>query len=112
MFGRILSRSFALVFVLFAVSMMAFAQDLDDVTISGKVLDSNGLAIVGANITATEINTGVERAAVTDSDGQYRLIKLKPGTYKIKAAAKAKKTKTATFIRDAALDAAERSMST
>ena len=31
---------------------------------------------------------------------------------KIKAAAKAKKTKTATFIRDAALDAAERSMST
>lgn len=31
---------------------------------------------------------------------------------KIKAAAKAKKTKTATFIRDAALDAAEQLMST
>lgn len=31
---------------------------------------------------------------------------------KIKAAAKAKKTKTATFIRDAALDAAELLMST
>ena len=87
MFGRILSRSFTLVLVLFAVSMAAFAQDLDDVTISGKVLDSNGLAIVGANITATEINTGVDRSGVTDSDGQYRLIKLKPGTYKFKAAA-------------------------
>lgn len=87
MFGRILTRSFASVLVLFAASMMAFAQDLDDVTISGKVLDTNGLAIVGANVTATEINTGVDRTAVTDGDGQYRLIKLKPGTYKIKAVA-------------------------
>lgn len=60
------------------------AQDLDDVTISGQVKDGNGLAIVGASVTAILTETGLERSVVTDEDGRYRLIKLRPGTYKIK----------------------------
>ena len=62
MFGRILSRSFALVFVLFAVSMVAFAQDLDDVTISGKVLDSNGLGHCRCKYHCHRDKHGVEHA--------------------------------------------------
>ncbi len=63
------------------------AQDLDDVTISGKVSDSNGLAIVGANITATLLEKGIERTVTTNEDGRYRLIELAPGIYKIKVSA-------------------------
>ena len=37
MFGRIMSRALALAVVVFAVGSMAFAQDLDDVTVSGKL---------------------------------------------------------------------------
>lgn len=87
MFGRILSRVFAITFLLFASALFITAQDLDDVTISGMVTDSNGLAVVGASVTATSVETGESRIVVTDDEGRYRIIKLKPGTYKIKATA-------------------------
>lgn len=64
----------------------AFAQDLDDVTISGKVVDANNQPIVGATVTATLIETNVERTVVTDQDGRYRFPELQPGTYAVKVA--------------------------
>ncbi len=87
MFGRILSRSFAFVLILLAVTIVGFAQDLDDVTISGRIQDSNGLAVVGATVTVTSVDTGDVRTLSTDDDGRYRFLKLKPGTYKVKATA-------------------------
>ncbi|PND66135.1 carboxypeptidase-like regulatory domain-containing protein, partial [Escherichia coli] len=68
-----------------ALSNNVFAQDLDDVTITGKVADANGAAIVGASVTATLITTGAERTVVTDEDGRYRIVELKPGAYSVKA---------------------------
>ncbi len=85
MFGRILSRFFAVALVLFALGIAGAAQDLDDVSISGRVADSNGLPIVGATVTATRVETNELRTAETDSDGRYRFVKLRPGTYKLKA---------------------------
>lgn len=64
-----------------------FGQDLDEVTISGKIADSNGLAIVGAIVTATQLETGVERTVTTNNEGRYRIIELKPGLYKVTASA-------------------------
>lgn len=69
---------------LLAFNFNLFAQDLDEVTISGKVADSNGLAVAGATVTATQLETGAERNATSNEDGRYRLIELKPGTYTIK----------------------------
>lgn len=69
--------------VIFAVSISA--QDLDDVTINGKVSDSNGLAIVGASVTAIRIETNAERVVVTDEEGRYRIVELHPGTYTVKS---------------------------
>ncbi|MBK7394194.1 MAG: carboxypeptidase regulatory-like domain-containing protein [Chloracidobacterium sp.] len=86
MFGKILSRTLAFTFALVIFSVAAMAQDLDDVTISGKVTDSAGLPVVGATVTATMTETGESRSIVTDGDGFYRLVKLKPGTYKLKVA--------------------------
>jgi hypothetical protein len=61
------------------------AQDLDNVSISGRVTDQNGAVIPGAAVTATLIATRVERTVVADDNGQYRLIQLPPGGYSVKA---------------------------
>lgn len=76
-------------FVLFVVVVCssAFGQDLDDVTISGKIVDSNGLAIPGASITATQIGSNLDRTVASDEGGRYRIVELPPGVYKIRAAA-------------------------
>ena len=61
MFGRILSRVFVVTVLLFASFLFIAAQDLDDVTVSGMVTDSNGLAVVGASVTVTSVETGEVR---------------------------------------------------
>src|SRR2546423_12828258 len=63
------------------------AQDLDNVTISGKVADQNGAVIPGATVTATLVKTKAERAVVTDDEGRYKIIQLEPGVYNLKASA-------------------------
>lgn len=60
------------------------AQDLDNVTIRGKVTDQNGAVIPGATITATLVTTKAERTVVADTDGNYRLIQLPPGIYNLR----------------------------
>ncbi len=77
--------SFAILVLL--TSLLSSAQDLDDVTISGKVVDSNNLPIVGATITATHIESNLERTVTSNEDGRYRFIELKPGVYKVRTTA-------------------------
>src|SRR5437870_5002246 len=82
------SRKLILLFVLASFSVIVSplaAQDLDNVTIAGRVTDQNGAVIPGATVTATLLKTRVERTVVTDGDGRYKLIQLEPGVYKIKA---------------------------
>lgn len=84
MFGKFLFSGFIVsLFLTFSV----FAQELDDVTITGKIVDSNGLAIVGATVTAIRTETGIERTVTTNGDGRYKIIELQPGTYSVKATA-------------------------
>lgn len=83
-FGKLLFSGILLsLFLTFNI----FSQELDDVTISGKIVDSNGLVIVGASVTAIRTETGIERTVVTNSDGRYKIIELQPGTYSVKATA-------------------------
>ncbi|HZH34975.1 MAG TPA: carboxypeptidase regulatory-like domain-containing protein, partial [Pyrinomonadaceae bacterium] len=63
------------------------AQDLDEVTISGRVADQNGAIIPGATVTAILITNNQERTAIADAEGRYRLIELQPGTYDLRATA-------------------------
>ncbi|HEX3083561.1 MAG TPA: carboxypeptidase regulatory-like domain-containing protein, partial [Pyrinomonadaceae bacterium] len=73
--------------ILVLLSLSAAAQDLDNVTISGKVTDQNGAVVPGATVTAKLVDTKVERTAVTDDDGNYKIIQLAPGKYMLTAAA-------------------------
>jgi hypothetical protein len=85
-FFRRLLPAFAFIFLcLTTFTIQSFAQDLDDVSISGRVVDSNQAPIAGATVTATLITTGAERTVVANDEGRYRIIELPPGLYSIKA---------------------------
>ena len=60
------------------------AQDLDTVTISGRIVDQNAAVIPGAEVCATLIKTGRTRTTASDAGGRYRLIQLEPGTYALR----------------------------
>jgi Carboxypeptidase regulatory-like domain/TonB-dependent Receptor Plug Domain/TonB dependent receptor len=74
-----------LVLVFFSLGLRTHAQDLDTVTIHGKVTDQNGAIIPGATVTATLVATKVERTVVANDDANYKLIQLAPGIYSVKA---------------------------
>ena len=81
-----------LVFTAFFLFSFSFnqsinAQDLDEVTISGRVADQNGAIIPGATITAILVGENIERTVTADEDGRFRIIELKPGVYNLRATA-------------------------
>jgi hypothetical protein len=87
MFRSFISRFFVCAALALAFSVIGFSQDLDDVTISGKVTDTNGLAVVGAAVSATSVDTGESRTVTSDDNGYYKILKLKPGVYRVKTSA-------------------------
>ena len=76
----LVSKTFVLFFLILVCSTYLFAQDLDDVTISGRVTDANKAIIPGATVTAILVESQQERTVTADDEGRYRLIELKPGT--------------------------------
>ena len=86
-FSHNLTASFFTVVLILVFAISAVAQDLDDVTISGRVSDAAGLPVAGATVKATESVTGVERTVTTNEEGRYRFIELKPGIYKVRTTA-------------------------
>jgi len=88
--SSVFSLSLCLLLILFPLAAhhdggAAFAQDLDDVTIGGRISDQNSAAVVGAKVTVLLASTGVERFVITDGEGRYRLIELAPGAYTVRA---------------------------
>ena len=76
---------FSLIFlVLQLVPQPAHAQDLDNVTISGSVVDQNAAVVPGATVEAILVKTGIARTVITDSDGRYLFIELEPGEYTLR----------------------------
>ena len=53
--------------------------------VNGVVVDSTGGALPGATVTATSLETGFTRSAVTDSAGVYAITLLPPGKYRVDA---------------------------
>src|SRR5689334_16328465 len=71
--------------ILLCFALPAFAQDLDNVTIAGRVMDQNRAVIPGASVTATLLKTKTDRTVVADGEGRYKIIQLEPGVYSVKA---------------------------
>lgn len=49
----------------------------------GSVLDPTGAAIPGATVIGTNVGTNVEHRAISEKNGEYRLVQLPPGDYTI-----------------------------
>ena len=56
-------------------------------TLFGTVTDSSGAAIVGATVTAENVDTGARVNVTTDDGGGYRFQALPPGTYVVRVQA-------------------------
>jgi Carboxypeptidase regulatory-like domain len=66
-----------------ATPLAVFAQA--DGTVQGSVMDESKGALPGATLTLTELTTGRQHVAVTDPRGEYRLVNVAAGAYKLQA---------------------------
>jgi hypothetical protein len=55
-------------------------------TLSGTIVDEQGAAIPGANVTVTELATGATRIAASSAEGVFRLAGLPAGRYSVDVA--------------------------
>jgi hypothetical protein len=53
-------------------------------TVCGTVTDPTGAVIAEAQVTVSSLNTGLKRAALTDTKGEYRVAGLPPGVYSVR----------------------------
>ncbi len=91
------SRFFLSVLVCVALlSVSSLAQKITG-DVVGTVTDPSGAVVADATVTAENPNTGFKLSAKTSSTGDYRLVNLAPGTYKLTATASGFKT----AVRDA-----------
>ncbi len=72
-------------FAFFFPAQTLCAQDLDNVSIGGRVADERGAVLPGAIVTATLVATATERSVSTDGEGRYRFVELSPGAYSVRA---------------------------
>ena len=83
-FWRSCGFVFALISLLGLAAVGAFGQAIDG-SVVGTVTDSSGAAVVGAEVTATNMGTGVVATGKTNESGGYRFDHLTVGTYRINA---------------------------
>lgn len=62
-------------------------QNVTSGSLSGRIADSNGAVVGGANITATNIETSQRLTTSTDHEGRYRFPYLRIGSYDVKVEA-------------------------
>ena len=82
-----MGRSLGVRTIIFCVLVLsctvpATAQ-VNTATLSGTVIDPQGLAVRGAKVTVTNAATGAVRSLVADDNGRYIFIGLPPGQYKM-----------------------------
>lgn len=76
------SRLLWLAVVVFALAVLGVAQD-ETATITGRVTDTSGAALVNATVLIVNQSTGVQRTTSSNDMGLYVVPGLKPGIYRI-----------------------------
>ena len=80
-------KKFLLV-VLLCLGAAGFAQELGSSSLSGEVTDPSGATVQGAQVTARNLATAVERTTLTSNAGLFVLNNLAPGNYEVKVTSK------------------------
>jgi len=84
---NLLYAGFALLAVLLCGPRTAVGQQVN-AAITGQVTDPSGAPIVGAVVTARDVDRGTTFTDQTNSDGSYNLPRVPPGRYEVNATAK------------------------
>ena len=79
-------------------STVAMAQVAGTAALTGTVTDPSGGTVVGAEVTATNLATGIKRSVRTDEVGKYLMAQLPPGDYRVELAATGFKTAVRTNL--------------
>ncbi len=90
---KVFAFGLALLSLMALGSGLAFGQAVSG-NIVGTVTDSSGAAVVNADVTATNVGTGVSTAARTNGTGGYRFDNLPAGSYRITAKSSGFRTTT------------------
>src|SRR4051812_25315991 len=79
------ANAWRIALMVFAIALLSASMSAQVLygSLTGTVTDASGAVIVGAQVTASEGQTGVSQNAVSDSSGIYRSASLLPGTYKV-----------------------------
>src|SRR5215472_6264177 len=90
-------RSFLTVTALFTAifASLGSSQTITG-SLEGKVSDKSGAVVPSANVTAVNTETGFSRATVTNGLGEYRVLNLPVGNYKVTAQASSFRPQAAT----------------
>jgi len=81
---KFVSKCVLACFALFLVVAVSPAQQVT-ATLRGTAYDPSGATISGATITATQVETGFSRTATSDSQGDFVLVELPVGHYRLQA---------------------------
>src|ERR1019366_9415213 len=85
-FLRIARRTVAVFVMLAAMQGLRLgAQSGTSSALSGTLVDPSGAAIAGAQVKATEVNTGAVRVVKSNGEGRFLFSQVNPGTYRIEA---------------------------
>ncbi len=76
-----------LILALLLASTFVSAQQITG-NIRGTVSDPSGAVVQNATVTAHQVETGLERIAITDRGGNYVLVELPVGHYRLEVAAR------------------------
>ena len=99
---KVFTLAIALLTLLALSVGLVYGQAIDG-NVVGTVVDSTGAAVAGADVSATNVATGVTASSKTNNTGQYRFDNLLVGNYKI--AVKASGFRTTTVLMEVLLNA-------
>jgi hypothetical protein len=75
-------KSLVSICLLISLAQVAFSQqNVTSGTLSGRIEDSSGAVVSGANITVTNLETNQRLTTSTDAEGRYRFPYLRTGAY-------------------------------
>jgi len=78
------ARAFAIASCLLWGAASGYAQEtVNQASISGRVVDQQGMVVPGARVTARQSETNLQVEAVTDGEGRFRFPYLKLGPYSL-----------------------------
>lgn len=79
------ARLFVWMYLLMLMAPTVVFGQVRTASLNGTVTDESKAVLPGATITATDLSTSRPYQAVTDERGEYRIVNMAPGTYKMQA---------------------------